>query len=190
MALANVGGRYALDDTFLKSKFQDIIEEYGITTVVETGIHEGGSTLELSYMVDKVIGIDILPEAVSVTRQRLNENGRTNVDLYVGNSPEVLRNIVENLDTDKCIFFFDAHWQDYWPINDEIKTLPKDKGIIVVHDFVVPGHPELGFDTYHGQPFTYEFIQESLTEWSSTHRVEYNTQANGSCRGVGFIYKN
>jgi len=188
MALTNTYGKYALDDTFLKSKFHEIINQYGITTIVETGIHEGRSTLELSYMVSKVIGIEILQEAVDVTKQRLNEHNRTNVDLYVGNSPVILNQIVPTLDADKCVFFLDAHWEDYWPINDEIKTLPKNKGIIVVHDFVVPGHPELGFDSYHNQPFTYDFIKQSLTEWSPTHRVEYNSQANGSCRGVGFIY--
>lgn len=188
MALTNTNERYALDDTFLKAKFYEIINQYGITTVVETGIHEGRSTLELSYMVDKVIGIEILQEAVDVTKQRLLEHNRTNVDLYTGNSPEILAQIMNTLDAEKCIFFLDAHWQNYWPINDEIKTITKNKGIIIVHDFVVPGHPELGFDSYHNQPFTYEFIQQSLTEWSPTHMVEYNSQANGSFRGVGFIY--
>jgi predicted O-methyltransferase YrrM len=188
MALMNTNGNYALDDTFLKAKFDEIIKKYSINTVVETGIHEGRTTLELSYMVDKVIGVEILQEAADVTRKRLDEHQRTNVDLFVGNSPDVLKETVPTLDGDKCLFFLDAHWNNYWPINDEISHLPKNKGVIVVHDFVVPNHPELGFDSYHGQPFTYEFIKESLTEWSPNHRVEYNSQSNGSRRGVGFIY--
>lgn len=188
MALVDTQGKYALDDTYLKTRFNEIINDLGITTVVETGIHEGRSTLELSYMVDKVIGIDILQESIDVTRNRLIENSRTNVELINGNSPIALASIMNRIDADKCIFFLDAHWESYWPINDEIRTITKNLGVIIVHDFVVPGHPELGFDTYHGQPFTYDFIRESLLEWSPTHRVEYNSLANGSCRGVGFIF--
>jgi predicted O-methyltransferase YrrM len=143
MALTNTGGRYALDDTFLKQKIKEIVAEYNITTIVETGIHEGRSTLELSYMVDKVIGIEFLQEAVDTTKQRLSEHNRTNVDLYTGNSPEILTQIMDTLDAERCIFFLDAHWWDYWPINDEIRCLSKNKGIIIVHDIIVPNRPDL-----------------------------------------------
>jgi predicted O-methyltransferase YrrM len=188
MPLLNTYGKYALDDTFLKQKFVDIIKEYDINTIVETGVHEGRSTLEFSHLVENVIGIDILEESISIAKNRIDNSNRTNVKLYVGNSPQVLSSIVDSIDAEHTIFFLDAHWESYWPINDEIKMLPKNKGIIIVHDFLVPNHPELGFDAYNNQPFTYEFIKESLTNWSNSHRVEYNTQANGSNRGVGFIY--
>jgi predicted O-methyltransferase YrrM len=188
MALVNTYGRYALDDSFLKEKIIDIIKKFNINTIVETGVHEGRSTLEFSYLVENVIGVDILEESILTAKKRIDNSNRTNVKLYVGNSPLVLSSIIDDIDTEHTIFFLDAHWETYWPINDEIKTLHKNKGIIIVHDFLVPNHPELGYDAYNNQPFNYEFIKQSLTDWSNSHRVEYNSQANGSNRGVGFIY--
>ena len=189
MALVNTNGNYALDDEFLKSKIEEIVSEYGITTIVETGVHYGQSSLEFSYMVDKVYAVDILQESIDeATRLIVTENNRKNVTFICGNSPDVLKQIKNEIDASKTIFFLDAHWWDIWPINDEIRSLEKDKGIIIVHDFVVPDRPAFGFDTYKGQPFTYEFIKDALTDWCPDHFLEYNRNASGCRRGVGFIY--
>ncbi len=191
MALVNTNGNWALDDSFLKQKMEEIIREFGITTIVETGVHYGQSTLDFSKMVDNVIAIDILPESIDeATKLVITENKRENVKFICGNSPDVLKEIKNQIDASKTIFFLDAHWWDIWPINDEIRSLEKNKGIIIVHDFLVPNRPDLGFDTYKGQPFTYEFIKESLTNWCPDHVLEYNTNADGCRRGVGFIYSN
>lgn len=189
MALVNTNGNYALDDEFLKSKIEEIVAEYGITTIVETGVHYGQSSLEFSYMVDKVYAVDILQESIDeATRLIVTENNRKNVTFICGNSPDVLKQIKNEIDASKTIFFLDAHWWDIWPINDEIRSLEKNEGIIIVHDFVVPDRPAFGFDTYKGQPFTYEFIKDALTDWCPEHFLEYNRNASGCRRGVGFIY--
>ena len=99
------------------------------------------------------------------------------------------------LDLNHTIFFLDAHMraaglgskaESYWPINDEIKVLTKNKGIIMVHDIFVPVWGELdkddsnrlGYDTYivdgKEQRFDYEYIKDALMDWSPTHRIEYN----------------
>jgi SAM-dependent methyltransferase len=203
MALANTLGYYALGDTALKVKFNEIIQKYGITTVIETGIHEGKSTLELSYMVDKVIGIEILEESIQVTKNRLDQNNRTNYELFLGSSPDILKQIMPTLQADRCIFFLDAHWWNYWPVNDEINSITKNEGIIILHDFVVPERPDLYYDSYVvngiNQKFDYEFVKDSLTNWSPNHRLEYNSEsfAQGgdsgipnpeTRRGVGFLF--
>ena len=189
MALTNVNGNYALDDVFLKSKIEEIIKEYGITTIVETGVHYGQSTLEFANMVSKVYAVDILQESIDIaTNYVVNQHSKDNVEFFVGNSPDVLKQIVNKIDASKTIFFLDAHWWEYWPINDEIRSLEKNKGIIIVHDFVVPDRPYLGFDTYKGQPFNYQLIMNALNGWCPNHTLEYNRNATGSRRGVGFIY--
>jgi len=92
----------------------------------------------------------------------------------------------------------------YWPILDEIKSLPKNKGIIILHDVYVPiwgdlsldDPKRLGYDTYvvngKKQKFDYEFIKKDLMDWSPTHRIEYNNgnETSGDQRGVMFIYPN
>jgi SAM-dependent methyltransferase len=188
MALLETYGKYALDDNFLKQKIKEIVDQYKITTIVETGVHMGQSTLEFANMVDKVYAIDILQESIDTAKQYVEvENKKDNVVFIIGNSPEVLKQISGEFDANKTIFFLDAHWWDIWPINDEILSLENNKGIIIVHDFLVPDR-QFGFDFYKDQPFDYEFIKESLTSWSPNHVLEYNRNADGSRRGVGFIF--
>lgn len=188
MALLETYGKYALDDNFLKQRIKEIVDQYKITTIVETGVHMGQSTLEFANMVDKVYAIDILQESIDTAKQYVEvENKKDNVVFITGNSPEVLKQISGEFDANKTIFFLDAHWWDIWPINDEILSLENNKGIIIVHDFLVPDR-QFGFDFYKDQPFDYEFIKESLTSWSSSHVLEYNRNADGSRRGVGFIF--
>ena len=58
-----------------------------------------------------------------------------------------------------------------------------------MHDARVPGCPNLGVDSYGGQELSYEYLQEQLTAWSPTHRLEYNDDsAEGSRRGVMMVY--
>lgn len=191
MALRNTGGGYALKDTYVREKISEIIKVYGIDTIVETGVHQGGSTLVFSHMVPKVYAIDILQESIDYAKNYVEKiNKRDNVTFITGDSPIVLSQIMPDLNVEKTLFFLDAHWWENWPINDEILTIEKNKGIIVVHDIVVPDHPELGFDSYNDQPFNYEFIQEALSAWSPNHSIEYNTKSYSQCRGVGFIYSN
>ena len=56
----------------------EIIKEYKITKVVEAGIYKGRSTVELTYLVDEVIGIEIYQKWVDETERRMKENSRTN----------------------------------------------------------------------------------------------------------------
>jgi hypothetical protein len=98
---------------------------------------------------------------------------------------------------------------------DEIRAIRKGVGVIVLHDFRVPDHPELGFDRYGdelisnniwppdecgiirqeciykaGQPFEYEYVKDALTSWSSQHKIYYNDRCEGAMypRGVLFAF--
>jgi len=203
---------YALSDTFFVAKLCEIIEDYEVTQVVEAGTFEGRSTVELSFLVDEVIGIELDEKYVDMTTQRLIDNKRKNYKIFLGNSPDILSKIIPELDLDHVIFFLDAHLSasgkykgdtgGYWPILDEIKTLPKNKGIIILHDIHVPfwgdlekHNPQrLGYDTYtidnNPQRFDYEFIKDALMDWCPTHRIEYNNgmKTSGDQRGLIFIY--
>lgn len=72
---------------------------------------------------------------------------------------------------------------------DEIAEIRRGTGVIVFHDMVVPFRPDLGFDTYGGQPLDYRYVCPALTEWSSSHRIEYNERAECPFpRGVGYVF--
>ena len=154
---------------------------------METGTNEGKSTVEFCRMVLGVIGIDNNRTCLNETGRRLVESGRTNWLLLAGNSPDVLKEIEPSL-PDETLYFLDAHWQSYWPILDEIRAIRRGSGVIVMHDFRVPLHPEWGCDSYNGHDLDYDYVKDALSEWSPSHRCEYNEEVEGSKRGVAFVF--
>ncbi len=180
----------ALLDGQMRRRLQEIIHSRGITTVVETGIDRGGSTMLFSEMVPTVIGIDNDAAKVQIVKASLWARGITNVALMQRNSPDALQELVANgLDAASTLFLLDAHWQAYWPLKDEIRAIPRGQGVLVMHDARVPGCPNLGVDEYKGQELNYPYVQDVLTEWSPTHVVEYNDDsAEIPRRGVMYVY--
>jgi predicted O-methyltransferase YrrM len=167
-----------------------IIKTHRITTVVETGIDWGGSTRFFAQMCDQVVGVDNDQKRLEAFRAEIVEDGLTGIELLLANSPDGIRTLLaDGLDAAHTLFFLDAHWQAYWPLKDEIRAIPRRQGVLVMHDARVPGCPNLGVDSYGGEELSYEYLKDVLTEWSPTHRVEYNDDsAEGSRRGVMVVY--
>ena len=180
----------ALLDGQMRKRLREIIAERGITTVVETGIDKGGSTMLFSQMVGRVIGIDNDPKKIAIVAASLTSRVIENVTLMQMNSPDALRQLVaEGLDASRTLFLLDAHWQDYWPLRDEVKAIPRGQGVLVMHDARVPGCPKLGVDEYKGQELSYEYLKDVLTDWSPEHVVEYNDDsAEVPRRGVMYVF--
>jgi predicted O-methyltransferase YrrM len=181
----------ALIDTKLKNRLAAIIQERGLTTVVETGIDKGGSTRLFAQMAARVVGVDNVADRIEALRSVLHALDVTNVTLIQQNSPDALRELCASRDVDAAstLFFLDAHWQRYWPLKDEIRAIPRGQGVLVMHDARVPGCPTLGVDEYDGQELSYEYVQDVLTEWSPEHVVEYNDDtADWPRRGVMVVY--
>lgn len=179
----------ALDDAKLLTLLATMIEIRDITTVVETGIDWGGSTRYFAQLVPYVFGIDNDPKRIAAFQREIAEDSLTGIELIQQNSPEALRDLCSSLDVDHTLFFLDAHWFAYWPLLDEIDAIPRGQGVIVLHDIQVPNCPSLGYDRYDGHDLTYAYVQDALTAWSPTHRVDYNDEsAEGSRRGAAIIY--
>ncbi len=179
----------ALLDGKMRERCAAIIAERGITTVVETGIDKGGSTMLFSEMAARVIGIDNDASKIWIVRQALEDRHIMNVSLIHMNSPDALRLVTSEIDAAKTLFLLDAHWQDYWPLRDEVAAIPRGAGVLVMHDARVPGCPKLGVDAYKGVELSYEYLQDVLTAWSPTHRVEYNDEtAEWPHRGVMYVF--
>lgn len=193
------GPNYALDDFNLRDRLSEIVKEHNIQCVVETGLNDGQSTREFCRMlVPRVIGIDHDPKCIEATRTLLDASGWMNYELLLGHSPDKLREIMPTL-PNETIFFIDAHWDGECPTLDEIKAIPEGKGILVFHDFFVPGKSsrdttvqEFGWDhlIINGvhRANDYELIRDDLTRWSPSHRLEYAKVVSGSKRGFCFVY--
>ena len=188
------GPNYALNDSFLRARLCGTIARRGVRLVVETGLNDGQSTVEFSRMAPKVIGVDWDPECINETARKMQAAGRENYELLCMSSPDAIRTIVANYfgGFPHTLFFLDAHWDGPSPVLREIREIPKGKGIIVFHDIKVPGK-DFGYDKVELTDGTevdldYNFLQDELTAWSPTHRVEYMQQSDGCYRGAAIVY--
>ena len=179
---------HSLEDTVMQQRFREIIDQYGITIIVETGVDKGLSTVVLSKMVPTVIGIDNNLQAIATAYGNLDKAGVKNALLVCDSSPLALQKLKPLL-PGQTLYFLDAHWQQYWPLLDEIKAISKGQGIIVIHDCKIPGRPELGYDVWGGKELCYEYVKEALNDWSPSHKIEYNKEANcQKPRGCMYVF--
>lgn len=93
------------DDIYLIKELKKLIEKYNIEKVYETGTFIGGMTKEFSKITKEVISIEINNDLLKIAQENLKEI--KNIKLYQGNSPIILKDIVEEKN-DKVLFFLDA----------------------------------------------------------------------------------
>lgn len=176
-------------DLYFAERVKEFVRDYGMVNFVETGVDKASTAITAAKICEKYIGIEIKADSCDLARRRFAENNINNAQIIQGNSPVVLLSLMHQIDVSKTIFFLDAHWGTYWPLLDEIDTISRGKGIIIFHDMVVPGYPELGFDSYGNQPLDYAYVKPALLRWSKNHRIEYNTKAaHVSPRGIGYVF--
>jgi hypothetical protein len=172
-------------DFYIGIEIKKLCDQFKVKTIVETGTYLGATTPTLAKMASDIHTIEINPEYFAQVHFDL-----PNIQKYLGNSPFVLKQILPEMPK-PCLFYLDAHWNEYWPILDELKTIgqyAKDS-IIIIHDFWVPERPELGFDSYKGQKLDYEYIQALLPEiYPDGFSFYYNSIATGGNRGVIYIF--
>ncbi len=176
-------------DRFLKEEFQKIIDRHKIGVLIETGSYLGSTTRQFASMAPIVVTIEINPEYYACAAEKCQGMETRH---YLGNSADVLPEILAGINTNvKLLVFADAHWAAYNPLLDELKAIKESgfKPVIVIHDFKVPDHPELGFDSYAGQDYEWSWIEESVNNiyGKDGYTYYYNSEAEGAKRGVIFI---
>lgn len=176
-------------DGHIGAEFLKLIQQFGIRTIIETGTYYGDTTGELLKMVPTVHSIEI--NSVYYAAARASLGSPAGLKLHLGNSPEVLIRIIPDCD-DNILFFLDAHWYDHNPLLNELSVIAryeKKNAVIVIHDFKVPDHPEFGFDKFpDGAEYSIDMIRDHLNQiYGRNYEFYYNTQAEGSRRGVIYI---
>lgn len=180
-------------DKFIQQEFLKLKEKFNITTFIETGTCLGFSTEWAADNFDQVYTMEIDPTFVRLARKRLIS--KKNVKAECGNSVNVLPYVLSQCDN-KTIIFLDAHWYDYNPLKDELRVISQRgiRPIIAIHDFYVPGSTSLGFDTYHEQAFTFEWLKESFDEVYGINNYSYyynsDSTAEGAYRGIIYLIPN
>lgn len=154
-------------DTFVCNEFLRLKKLFDINVAVETGSCLYSTTKWLGENFDNVYTVEINADFAKYGSHKVLD--MNNVNHTVGMSSinfikEVLSEAIS--DSDRCLYFLDAHWGNECPLLGELEGISKikthQKPVIIIHDFKVPDEPNLGFDDIHGQPFEYGWIKPYL----------------------------
>lgn len=180
----------AYSDPELLQVTLELSKKFGLKTFFETGTYHGETSKIVSKYFNKVITIENNPSFYQIALDNLKDI--SNCNLYLGSSPKIMEKYIEK--NDNSIFFFlDAHWEDYFPLLDELKVIKNKnlKPVIAIHDFYVPdenGNAKFGFDTYHSQPLDFPYIKNAIEElYKNLYEITYSTTSTTNS-GVIFIY--
>ena len=175
-------------DTRLEEKIEELVVEYDIKSIVETGTWIGGTARAFAGMVENVYTIEVRPDFYSQAQQILAP--LPNVKQFLGKTQAILP-VILPLVAHPTLYYLDAHtWgAPGTAVFDELEIIAEHdpSPILVIHDFQVPGHPELKFDVYDGKPNCFERIEPGLRKIQTPWRHFFNSEAVGCRVGVLFV---
>lgn len=145
-------------------QFCELFDKHQSNVIVETGTYLGQSTIDFVKLGVPVHTTEIRQEYQDKAKGRLAES--KNVNFYLGDSAELLsKRILPSIQNVNAILFLDAHWYGDNILERELKVLSdfysgkKNKPVLALHDFKVPGRPEFGFDGYNGRDFEWSWVK-------------------------------
>lgn len=182
-------------DEYIQQEFLNLKNKFNITSVIETGTCLAGTTIWLAENFNRVFTIEVNKTWLKIAINRIEAASvGDKVKAFLGKSEQVLDDIIKLYSlTDNTIMWLDAHWAEACPLLDELNAIAQNKikPVICIHDFMVPNEPSLGFDSYGGQPFTFEWIKPYLDNIYGEELYEYfyntNEKSAGAKRGIIYI---
>lgn len=182
-------------DEYIQQEFLNLKKKFNITSVIETGTCLAGTTIWLAENFNRVFTIEVNKTWLKIAINRIEAASvGDKVKAFLGKSEQVLDDIIKLYSlTDNIIMWLDAHWAEACPLLDELNAIEQNKikPVICIHDFVVPNEPALGYDSYGGQPFTFEWIKPYLDKIYGEGLYEYfyntNEKSAGAKRGIIYI---
>ena len=176
-------------DNIMAERIKRLIKEHGIDLIIEFGTYLGGTARRLSMMCKEVATIEINLE--HFTRAQKTLELCHNTQMFFGSSVEILPELLEIHKNKNILLWIDSHWESNNPLLAELEIIQHSgiKPIICIHDFKVPGHPELGFDTYKDIVYEWPWIEKSIERIYGVdgYVKEYNSLAEGAKRGIIYI---
>jgi hypothetical protein len=176
-------------DGYAAAEVLRLRDKHSIRSVVETGTCLGSTAIWLAENFDVVntaeVNYDLWKIAILRAEGVLGAE-RQGVKFYPCDSVEMLKQVSGEL------YWLDAHWNQHCPLLDELSSIAaaKVRPVIMIHDFQVPGRPDLGHDIFPDRtPFHLPAIAEYLDAiygiggWDH----HYNDKAEGAKRGIIYI---
>jgi predicted O-methyltransferase YrrM len=140
-----------------------LLTECGVESFIETGTYLGQTCRHIALQHPHLpvttveTNFDFFDSSRSVLRQY------ENVKSILGDSAEAVSQLVQAGIEGLPLFFLDAHWYDFLPLPDEIRSIANHltDAVIVVHDFQVPAK-DYGFDICKGQVIGMEMLMSNI----------------------------
>ena len=147
-----------------------LLTQVGISAFVETGTYLGHTC---RYIASRnphlpVITVESNPDFYDASQTTLGKIA--NVKAIMGNSAEQIDQIVQRgLPNGLPLLFLDAHWDDFLPLPDEIRSIGMHltDAIMIIHHFQVPGRDDCGFDICNGQVIGMEMFVSAMAQEKS-----------------------
>jgi len=132
-----------------------LIKEYNCDSVIETGTNMGDTTefLAKCFPQINILSCENNYNFYENAKKRLNKY--TNVTLYNLSSDNFIRHVSVGFP----FYFLDAHWNDYWPLADEILNI--HRGVVCVHDFDI-NSLKYNFDQYNNVKNDISFLKKHI----------------------------
>lgn len=176
-------------DIHVLNTVDHLIKKFGINCIVETGTSGGDTTFVLGEMYPniEIHTIEVVEDAYLKTKKRLSK--WSNITCHLGSSEKVMETLLPELKGKKIMFYLDAHWYDYWPIQDELLLIAKhfqSNALVVIDDFSVPFR-NFQCDEYKGNALSLKFIENELLQAFPEPFFFFNENTCLS-RAVGKLY--
>ena len=117
--------------------FKHGIKRFGLKSFVETGTAKGDSLAVAAQFPFKALhSIEIVPELVTAARQRFGDDKR--VEIWKGDSVDVMPMVLRELPAAPCLFWLDAHFPgahtgaDYAAEANVSRRLPLEAEVMLI----------------------------------------------------------
>jgi hypothetical protein len=129
---------------------ENLILNYGINCFVETGTHLAHTTEDMALCFPHLSMFTCEIDDNYFIQSEKKLKPYSNVTISKESSEKFINVLINNkFLQDTPLFFLDAHWNDYWPLKDEVQLISQLKRfVILIDDFLVPNQPQ--FETSPG----------------------------------------
>lgn len=181
-------------DIHMEGEMIKLRDQFNLDTFVETGTCYGSTTLwAAQHFRERPITMEVNEAFLGVAQGRFSEAGAA-ITSQLGDSAAMMPACCEAIKSSgqSALFFLDAHFEAHCPLLQELAAIAAAglRPVIIVHDMMVPGRPDLGYDTWEGQKFTFAWLRPHLDRiyGNNLWGHHFNNLATGAKRGVLYAY--
>ena len=171
LKMSDEGGAFGLDiHHALEACY--LIDLYNCDVIIETGTHTGDTTEFLAKMFPslKILTCDIETAYLNIAGKRLEPY--KNIEMYLESSEKFLKKYLKKFTFP--FIFLDAHWNNYWPLSDELCIIKK--GVVCIDDYDI-NYEGFDFDEYKNIKCNEKLVKEAVGKdtciFSNNPHAEY-----------------